>query len=177
MPENETLLYDARSANRWRPVGERLDNGQAPTDLFPEIQNHFYTAMQKAWRQWRDRGVDPCKLFNAALTDPKLLRELIKKLAFDKNAQLLRDVAADVKDADMEQIIDAFVNAAWGDVENQLGLDRRYEALSQEFVGQVHRMLSRIVRSLTNNPSRFPNRPSRKNAPPDLDAQLGESLL
>ena len=26
MPENETLLYDdARSASRWRPLGERMD--------------------------------------------------------------------------------------------------------------------------------------------------------
>jgi hypothetical protein len=37
MPENETLLPDARNASRWRPIGERMDKGQSPTDAFPDI--------------------------------------------------------------------------------------------------------------------------------------------
>jgi hypothetical protein len=77
----------------------------------------------------------------------------------------------------MEQLISGFLNAAWDDVETTLELDRRYEAQSPEFIVQVQRMLSRILCSLTNNPSRVPNRPSRSEPPPDLDTQLGESLL
>ena len=177
MPENETLVGDTGGASRWRPVSERMDGGQAPADLFPEIQNQFYTSLQKVWRQWREGGIDPAQLFDAALNDPQALRDLIKKLSFDRNAQLVRDVAAGSQDADMEQLIGDFLNAAWGDVETQLGLDRRYEAQSLEFIGQVQRMLSRITRCLINNPSRIPNRPSRNEPPPDLDTQLGESLL
>lgn len=177
MPENETLVYDTRSASRWRPVAERIDGGQAPADLFPEIEKQFYTSLQKVWRQWRERGVDAAQLFDAALNDPNTLRDLIKKLSFDRNAQLVRDVAADGQDADLEHLIGDFLNAAWGDVETQLGLDRHYETQSLEFIGQIQRMLSRIVRCLSNNPSRIPNRPSRNEPPPDLDTQLGESLL
>jgi hypothetical protein len=177
MPENETLVYDTRSASRWNPVRERMDGGQAPADLFPEIQHQFYAALQKVWRQWRERGVDAAQLFDAALIDRSALRGLIKKLSFDRNAQLVRDIAAGRQDADMEYLIGDFVNAAWEDVETRLGLDRRYESQSLEFTGQVQRMLSRIARCLINNPSRIPNRPSRNEPPPDLDTQLGESLL
>lgn len=52
MPENETLFRDARSANRWRPLCDRMDGGQAPTEAFPEIQNQFYASLQRVWRQW-----------------------------------------------------------------------------------------------------------------------------
>ena len=47
MPENETLLPDARNASRWRPVGRRMDEGQSPTDAFPEIQDQFYALLLK----------------------------------------------------------------------------------------------------------------------------------
>ncbi len=67
MPENETLVFDARVASRWRPIGERLDKGESPTELFLEMQNQFYTSLQRAWKQWRGRGVDPDQLFDAAL--------------------------------------------------------------------------------------------------------------
>lgn len=177
MPENETLVYDPRSASRWRPVGERIDGGQAPVDLFPDIQSQFYRSLQKVWRQWRERGVDAKQLFDAALNEPKALQDLIKKLSYDPNARLLQDVATGSQEENMEQLIRDFLNAAWGDVETQLGLDRHYEAQSLEFMGQVQRMLSRIARCLSNDPSRIPNRPSRNEPPPDLDTQLGESLL
>jgi len=177
MPENETLVYDTRSASRWRPIAERLDRGQSPVDLFPEIQDQFYTALQKVLRQWRERGVDAAHLFDAALNDPKALQDLIKKLSFDRNAQLVRDVAACRQDADMAQIISGFLNAAWEVVDTQLGLSRRYESQSLEFIGLVHRMLSRIAGSLIDNPSRMLKRPSRNEPPPDLDTQLEESLL
>ena len=177
MPENETLLYDARSASRWRPVGERMDGGQAPVELFPIIQDNFYTSCQKVWKQWKALGIDPGQLFAAALNDPKAMRDLIKQASNDRNAQLLRDVAAELQDADMEGLICGFLNAAWDDVEGQLQINRRENARSMEFICQVQRMLNRIVSGLTSNPSRFPNRPSLNEPPLDLDTQLGESLL
>ena len=69
MPENETLLPDARNASRWRPVVERMDEGQSPIDAYPVIQHHFYGLLLRVWRQWRTRGVDPAKLFDAVLTE------------------------------------------------------------------------------------------------------------
>lgn len=177
MPENETLLYDARRANRWQRIGDRMDGGQVPSELFPDIQDQFYAACQKVWKQWKKQGIDAAQLFDAALTDPTALRNLIKQASFDQYARLLGDVAAEIQVADKEPLICGFVNAVWENVEGQLQLDRRDEAQSLEFIGQVHRMLSHIVRGLFDNPSRFPNRPSRNEPPPDLDTQLGESLL
>lgn len=177
MPENETLVHDTRSASRWRPIRERMDRGQTPTELFPEIQDQFYAYGQKVWKQWKERGVDAAQLFDAARNDPQALRNLIKQASFDRNAQLLGDVAADIQDADMERLIRRFVDAVWEEVECLLQLNRREEAQSLEFIRQSQRMLNRIVSSLLNNPSRFPNRPSRNEPLPDLDTQLGESLL
>ena len=177
MPENETLLYDARSASRWRPFGERIDNGEAPSDLFPDIQDNFYSVFQKVWRQWKAARLDPRQLFDAALNDPMTLRDLIRQSSNDRNAQLLRDVAADLQDADMECLIRGFLNAAWEDVEGQLQINRREEGRSSKFDGQIEQMLNRIVTGLLNNLSRFPNRPSRNEPPPDLDTLLGEPLV
>lgn len=177
MPENETLFHDARSANRWRPVADRMDGGQTPTDAFPDIQNQFYSCLQRIWRQWKDSGVDPSELFEAALNDPGKLAELIRQTHFDSYAQLLRDVAAGLQDATLEGLIRAFLDAAWDAARDELRLDCRDDARSPEFTSQVEAMLDRILRGLLNNPSRFPSRPPRKDPPPDLDTQLGESLL
>ncbi len=177
MPENETLIYDARSATRWRPVAERMDGGQSPVELFPEIQDQFYTALQKVWKQWKERGVDPDELFQAALTNPEALRDFIKRMSFDLNARLLRDVAAGIEDSNMEVLIREFLQAAWDVVDGQLLLGIRDEDQSLEFNAQISRMLNRITKRLVDNPSRFPNRPSRNESPPDLDTQLGQSLL
>lgn len=177
MPENETLVFDTRVANRWRPISERLDGGEAPTELFPDIQSHFYTSLQKVWKQWRAKGVEPDRLFDATLNEPKALQDLIKTLSSDPNARLLHEVRAGRQSTDREQLIGDFLNATWEVVESQLGLDRRYEAQPLEFVGQVHRMLARIARGLANDLSRIPNRPSQNKPPPDLDDQLGQSLL
>src|SRR5258708_5075881 len=133
MPENETLRYDARSASRWRPVGARMDAGQAATELFPVIQDNFYTSCQKVWKQWKALGIDPDHLFAVALSDPKALRDLIKRALNDQNAQLLRDVAAELQDAHMEGLIRGFLNAAWDDVERQLQINQREDARSPEF--------------------------------------------
>ncbi len=176
MPENETLLPDTRNASRWRPVGERMDEGQSPTDAFPVIQDQFYALLQNVWRQWRGRGVDPAQLFAAALHDPKAFQELLRQTGFDRNAQLLRDVATGLKDADMESLVRSFIDAAWESVQDQLQLDRREETLSPEFLSRIQGMLDCICRRLLANLSRFPSRP-RKEPPPDLDTRLGESLL
>ncbi len=176
MPENETLVHDARTASRWRPLGQRIDGGLDPTDAFPAIQNEFYALFQNVWRQWKDHGVDPADLFDAVLNDPAKLRELIKQSHFDRNAQLLRDVAAEVQYADMDDLVRAFLEAAWDSARGQLQLDVYEGALSQEFTDQIQSMLDRIGMGLRNNLSRFPSR-TRREPPPDLDTRLGENLL
>jgi hypothetical protein len=177
MPENETLFHDARSANRWRPVCDRLDGGQTPTEAFPEIQNQLYSCLQRVWRQWKDTGVDPSQLFEAAQHNPGRLAELIRQTHFDSYAQLLRDVASGMQDATSEGLIRAFLDAAWDAARDELRLDCREDAQSSNFIKGVEAMLERMVRGLLNNPSRFPARPPRKDPPPDLDTQLGENLL
>jgi len=178
MPENESLIYDAKTASRWQPLSDRMDGGQMPNDMFGDIQDSFYLLCGKVWRRWKRFGVDPSQLFDAALNDPKnALPDLIKRVSYDGSAQLLRDVAAELPEADMEELMRRFFNAAWEDAEGQLQLNRRDEARSPEFIEQVNEMLNRIVTSLLNNPSRFPNRPSRNEPPPDLDLMLGQNLL
>ncbi len=176
MPENEALLHDGRTASRWRPIGHRLDDGVAPSDAFPAIQEQFYAIFQNVWRQWRSRGVDAADLFQAALADEAALRELIRQTNHDRNAQLLRDVARSLDDPDLEGLIGAFLEAAWDSAHTQLQLDCREDALSPEFMSQVQGMLDRIRQSLLNNLSRFPNRP-RREPPPDIGTRLGEDLL
>lgn len=176
MPENETLLPDSRNASRWRPVGERMDEGQSPIEAFPVIHDQFYALLQSVWRQWKARGVDPADLLAAALNDSKAFGELLKQTAFDRNAQLLRDVAAGLRDSDMEGLVRSFIDAAWDSVQDQLQLDRREDSPSAEFASQVQDMLDGICRRLQGNLSRFPSR-TRKEPPPDLDSRLGESLL
>ncbi len=177
MPENETLLHDPRSASRWSPISARMDSGRSPTDLFPAIEHNFYASLQKAWKQWRKRGIDPGRLFNAAVNDPKTLQSLIKQSSHDRNAQLLRDVAAELREPDMKGLIRGFLNAAWEEVESRLQINRRDNARPLEFISEVHRMLKHITRSLLKDQSRFPKRPPGNEPPPDLDTQLGESLL
>jgi hypothetical protein len=176
MPENETLLTDSRIASRWRPIAEHMDEGQSPTDAFPVIQDQFYTQLQRVWRQWQARGVDPAKLFDVALNDHKAFQELLKQTGSDQYARLLQDVAAVLQDADLNTLVRSFVDAAWDSVRDQLQLDRREDSLPHEFICQIQSMLGCICRRLLGNLSRFPSR-SRKEPPPDLDTRLGESLL
>jgi hypothetical protein len=154
-----------------------MDGGQAPTELFPIIQDNFYIFCQKVWRQWKAREIDPRQLFAAALNDPKALRGFIRQASNDQNARLLSDVAAELQHPDMEGLICGFLGAVWDGVEGQLQMNRREDARSPEFDLHVQRMLNRIVSALLKNPSRFPKRPSRTEPPPDLDTLLRESLL
>ena len=178
MPENETLRYNARNANGWRQIGERMDAGQSPTELFQLIRDEFYRTCQRVWRRWNELGIDPAQLFKAALTNPNALNGLIKQISNDSNARLLRDVAAELRDPNMERLIRSFLEAAWEEVEGpHLNLDGREEPKPLELVRQINLMFGRIVRALAKNQSRFPSRPPRREAPPDLDSRLGESLL
>lgn len=177
MPENETFLYYGRSASRWRPLAERMDGGHLPISIFPDIQDSFYRSCQRVWKQWKKHGIDPAQFFDAALNDPNSLPGLIKRAANDPNARLLRDAAAEVDSADREGLVRAFLKAAWESVANQLQLNRRNGANSPAFVEQIERMLTHIGDCLLKNPSRFPKRPSNGSRPPDLETQLGESLL
>ena len=121
-------------------------------------------------------GIDALELFSAALNDPSRLRELIRQANFDRNAQLLRDVAAGLQNADMEGLIGAFIDAAWDSAHSQLHLDCREDTPSPEFMSHIQGMLDRIRQRLLNNLSRFPAR-IRKEPPPDMDTRLGENLL
>jgi hypothetical protein len=78
MPENETLNPDKRTASRWRPLKDRLDHGESPNDIFPDLENEFDASLQKVWKQWRGRGVDPAALFDAAVNNPEVLHDLVR---------------------------------------------------------------------------------------------------
>ena len=161
-------------------INANIGNSAVTSDIKKELEKLqlcFYISCQKVWKQWKAMGIDPGQLFDAALNAPKALRDLIKQAANDRGAQLLRDVAAEIQDADMEALICRFLDAAWDDVEGQLQINRRENARSMDFIRKVQRMLNRIARGLLNNPSRFPNRPTRNELPLDLDTQLGQSLL
>jgi hypothetical protein len=177
MPENETLFPDARTANRWRPIGDRMDGGQTSIQAFPEIQKQFYKGLQRVWRQWTEKGVNPGLLFDAALNDLDRLVELVKQTGFHSYAQLLRDVAAGLQDATPEILLRAFLNAAWEVPCRELRINCREDAQSPDFKRQVDTMLDRMCRLLVNKPSRFPPLPPRKAPRQDLETQLAVNLL
>jgi hypothetical protein len=177
MPENETLTPNARNASRWQGVNTRMDGGQTPVEAFPEIQNQFYAALQKVWKQWRARGVEAQSLFDAALEGPEALDALLRQTRFDSYARLIRDCSCGLSAADRESLIRQFLNSAWENARGELQLDRRNEAMGEDFNSQINDMLERMVRSLVNNPNRFPSRPPRREPPTNLDDLLGESLL
>jgi len=129
MPGNESLIYDAKTASRWQPLSERMDGGQMPDDMFGDIQDSFYLLCGKVWRRWKRFGVDPSQLFDAALNDPKnALPDLIKRVSYDGSAQLLRDVAAELPEADMEELYEALVSLYSGGLDSSSGLAIRAAA-------------------------------------------------
>jgi hypothetical protein len=178
MPENETLRADPERARRWRPIAERLAKGASPIKLFPEIEDQFYKALHKVWKQWRDRGVDVSDLLRAAATDHQALQAQVIKLNNDANARFLSDVAVDVGNSSPEKFARKFLDAYWEDqVLNELDLVCHNEAQSPEFKELVEQMLNHIHLGLSRDLSRIPNRPPRKKSPTDLDNRLDESLL
>ncbi|MBS0262438.1 MAG: hypothetical protein JSS02_10850 [Planctomycetes bacterium] len=177
MPENESLFIDSKRASRWRPIADRLDLGEKAIEQFPEIERQFYTALKNTWDGWQRRGIDPRQLFHSALHEPSNFSELRKRATNDEFVLLLRDVVAvNLQTGDMNQLVADFLDAAWSEVSRQLQLNRRGEC-SPELNALVQFMLRRIGRSLGDDLARFPRRPNRRNAPVDLDSQLGESLL
>lgn len=176
MPENETLMPDNRSASRWKPISDRIDNSHSPVDELPNIQSQFYAQLRGIWKKWKSRGVDPARLFEAVLTDQRAFHDLLRQTNNDPDARLLREVAVSLESADMETLICDFLAAAWESVEAQLHLGRHGESSSPEFQGEVQHMLDGLHRHLIVDQSRIP--PCRSKVPsPDLDARLGESLI
>lgn len=51
MPENETLHPDTKNASRWCPLKERLERGEAPDSIFPDLQKQFYLALVNVYKQ------------------------------------------------------------------------------------------------------------------------------
>ena len=176
MPENETLNPDSRSANRWRPLRNRLDQGQLPSDLFPDIEDGLYASLRRVYKQWRDRGVDPAALFNAAVNDHAALHDLVRRSEFDSYVQLLEDVVASEPGSNLEELRRGWLDAVWNQVRDQLQLDRHEASRSASFADPVNQMLDRLHRLLTRNPSRIPSRPHR-NKPMDIDNILSRALL
>lgn len=154
-----------------------MDDGLTVFEAFPEIQNQLYLSLQRVWRDWRAKGIEPADLFDSAFVNPRRLAELIEQSGFNHYAQLLRNVAAGRRNCTREKIVREYVNAIWEGVCDQLRLDCREGIHDLEFVRCVDGMLGRIVRNLLRNPSQAPRRPKGTNPLPDLDTQLGESLL
>ncbi len=176
MPENETLTSDPRTASRWRSLRERLDRGDLPIDLFPEIQREFHNCLRAVYRQWRARGVDPVRLFAAAVADREALLRLVQEARRHDYAQLLRDVAASERDADLGRVVRCWLDLAWDYARTQLQVDRHGGGRHGDFSERAGQMLDHLARGLVENPSRIPRRPSRAK-PPVLDELLGLDLL
>ena len=124
MAENETLNPDVRTANRWYPLMARLDHGESPSDMFQDLEIEFYCSLRRVYKRWEDRGVDPAELFDAALNDPRALRDLIKKTRFCDYAKLLKDVVAVEPALNRDQLLGSWLNAVWESVRSLLQLDR-----------------------------------------------------
>jgi hypothetical protein len=177
MPENETPSSDGRSANRLRPICERMNRGESPVTQFPNIQDELYTRLQRAWRQWKACSVDPCELFAAATGNQERFDTLIRRTNNNAFAQLLRDVARSLDAPTISELVRAFLSAVWDIARDEMQIDCRDDGQSPEFVEQVDAMLERMARLLLGNLSNFPPRPRRTGPPKDLDSQLGDNLL
>lgn len=175
MPENETLIPDAKTASRWRPLRERLDRGEELIDLFPEIEREFYGCVQAIFRQWRGYGVDPAEFFAAATNDREALHSLVQKVRHHDYARLLVDVVAAERGADLDRVIRCWIDAAWESARAQTQVDRHEASRRGDFAGRVDRMLGRLSRQIAKDPSQSPRRPPR-DKPLDIDDILGLDL-
>lgn len=177
MAENETLIHEERSASRFHPVTLMLDQGRSLVEVFPEMERGLYAIFKHAWKRWRANGVEPRELFKAALNDPQALQRLIRQSGNDPNARLLADVASDLGFPDLKTLVKGFLNRVWEDVERQVQVNRRHDDRPLDYMLLSQKLIGRIMNKLQKNLSRFPNPPSQKKPPPDLDTQLGQSLL
>jgi hypothetical protein len=176
MPENETLTPNTPNASRWQPLRDRLAGGESPDAIFPDLQDQFYRALKHVFEQWKDRGVDPQQLFEAALNKPAMLRDLVSRMRNDEFAKLLQDGIAGESNQNLEGVIRSFLYGVWEDVRGLLQLDCREDGVPVTFFNSVDQMLERLIRSLLKDPSRIPRRPSKNKPPLDIDDLLGESL-
>jgi len=145
MPENETLAFDATSANRWGPIRDGLDQGLSIGEVFPDIQDQFYRSCQRVWRQLKNCGVDPGELFEAAVGDPRRLAELIRQTRNDPSARLLRDIATSLPDATRDVLMRRFLLALFDDLRPYLRLDCREDARHPVYTKLVYRRQAMLI--------------------------------
>jgi len=176
MPENETLFPDARTASRWQPLRDRIARGESPDAVFPDLQEQFHRALKRVFKLWKDRGVDPKDLFEAAQNDPAVLRDLIGQTWNDEFARLLQDATAGETSPDLEGVLRCFLDSVWEQIRGHLQIDCLDGGVPDSFLNRIDQMLERMIRSLLKNPSRPPRRPTNIKPPPDIDDMLGESL-
>lgn len=179
MPENESLTDNPRTANRWRPLIDRLNSDKSPVDIFTDLEIQFHRALQNVWKHWRIRGVDPAALFEAALNDPTVLPDLVRKARNDDYAQLLADAAVSEPGCNREGLIRNWLDAVWERVRSLIQLDRHMDRSMEELLDRVNPMLDRMARGLSENPACAPSCPRRprSNKSADLDDTLSTSLL
>ncbi len=150
MPENETLLPDARTASRWQPLRDRVACGESPDEIFPDFQDQFYLALRRVFSQWKARRVDPKQLFEAALEDDSaVLRDLVNRTGNGEYAQLLQGGAAGEPNPSLEVVIRSFLDFAWEHVRGYLQIDCREGGVPDNFLKRVEEMLE-----LFRNPRR-----------------------
>jgi hypothetical protein len=177
MPENETLFPDVRTASRWQPLRDRIANGESPDQIFLDIQKQLYLALRSAFARWMKRGIDPKKLFEAALDDDRsVLCDLVNRVWNDEYARLLQDATSGEESLNLEAVLRLFLNSVWDCVRDHLQIDCREGGVPDAFPKRVDQMLDRLIRGLLENPSRVPRRPRQNKPPPDIDDTLGESL-
>lgn len=92
MPENETLYQETSNASRWCPLRARLSGGESPQAILPDLEENLYLALRRAFKRWKQRGVKPEQLFDAAVNDPSALRELVNRTGNDDFGVRLREV-------------------------------------------------------------------------------------
>src|SRR5688500_13042138 len=133
MPENETLAFDVRTANRWQQLKARIERGESLIAIFPEFQNNFYQMLRQALKQWEQCGVGGEALLAATMHDREELQLLVTDCRFDSFAMVLETVAATARYATRETPIRAFLDQVWDCVRDLMQLDCCDDGVSQEF--------------------------------------------
>lgn len=176
MPENELLDSEARAETRWRPLRDRLERGDTPDGLFPDVQQQFYQGLRCTFTRWRGRGVDPGHLFAAAVAGPAELRRLVRATWNDRHARQLQDAVAGLPCPDLGAVIRAFLDSLWEEARWFLQLDCLKGDVPESFLQDVEQMLGRLAHDLLKDPTRVPRRPRNAKRPPDVDDLLDEPL-
>jgi hypothetical protein len=177
MPENETLFPDARTASRWQPLRERIERGESPEQIFLDYQDQFYRMLKSVFKQWKDQGVEPEQLFEAALDgDPTVLTDFVNRTGNNEFARLLQDAISGKTDLDRAAVIRLFLNSACDYARDYVRVDCHEDGVTDAFLKGVNKMLDRLICGLRKNPSRVPNRPPQNKPPRDINDALDELL-